>query len=393
MKLLLQRLRPWIEPITAIGWLVAAMSTVGWFFAWQLGWEEMAVLAGACLMALVVAVPFTLGRMDLETELRLQPKRVVAGERAGGELVVRNPGSVRSLPLSIELIVGSGMAQFTVPSLAPGAVHDELFTLPTNRRAVLQVGPVSSVRSDPLGLVRRERRWSGMEELFIHPHTSRLDRLGAGFLRDLEGQATNELSPSDIAFHTLREYVPGDDRRHIHWRTSAKQNKLMVRQFVDTRRSELVVMISELAADYRDEAEFELAVSLAASFALRALRDEQTVRFVGGGRPMGSSTGQTLLDSCARLDPRSKGGDLLDCVGIANRVAGGATMVVLVTGSISTQESVRQAASLVATQGRMLLFRADTEGVLRRRQLGQMTTLDVPALDQFERGLFLVMQQ
>jgi hypothetical protein len=41
----------------------------------------------------------------------------------------------------------------------------------------------------------------------------------------------------------------------------------------------------------------------------------------------------------------------------------------------------------------MMLFRADTAGVLRRRQVGDMTTLDVPTLDQFERGLFLVLQQ
>ena len=31
---------------------------------------------------------------------------------------------------------------------------------------------------------------------------------------------------SDLAFHALREYVPGDDLRHVHWRSSAKADTL-----------------------------------------------------------------------------------------------------------------------------------------------------------------------
>ena len=39
---------------------------------------------------------------------------------------------------------------------------------------------------------------------------------------DLEGVPSDQLSMSDLAFHALREYVPGDDLRHVHWRSSAK---------------------------------------------------------------------------------------------------------------------------------------------------------------------------
>ncbi len=87
-------------------------------------------------------------------------------------------------------------------------------------------------------------------DLYVHPRISSLERLGSGFLRDLEGQTTQDLSPSDVAFHTLREYVPGDDRRHVHWKTTARIGKLMVRQFVDTRRSFLSIVISTDPADY-----------------------------------------------------------------------------------------------------------------------------------------------
>jgi len=390
---LIDRLRmpDWLRPVTPTGWLVIAFATVAWFAAWQLGWREMSVIAGVGISALGLSLLFTIGRFNFDTELRLEPVRVVVGERAGGEVLVRNSSAKRMLPLFIELTVGKGVAQFRVPSLAPAAEHDELFTLPTNRRAVLEVGPVSSVRSDPVGLVRRERRWPKIEELFVHPRTVRLDRLGAGFLRDLEGQATNDLSPSDIAFHTLREYVAGDDRRHIHWRTSARLNKLMVRQFVDTRRSHLVVVVSESLRDYHDEVEFELAISCAASFALRAIRDEQTVNLVAGDRALPATGGQQLLDSCSRIESRTRGGTLRGAVAVANRVAPAATIVVAVVGSKSSSEELRSATAMLATQARVLLVRADILGTLQRRQVGPSVLLNIPALDEFERGLMLVL--
>ena len=112
--------------------------------------------------------------------------------------------------------------------------------VPTDRRSVIPVGPPSAVRSDPLGLVRRDvveqTTWSCSCTRRSSPGLAR-----PGLERDLEGQTTNDLSTSDVAFHTLRDYVPGDDRRHVHWRSTAKAGRLMVRQFVDTRRSHLAV--------------------------------------------------------------------------------------------------------------------------------------------------------
>ena len=84
---------------------------------------------------------------------------------------------------------------------------------------------------------------------------------GIGAIRDLDGQETKHLSPSDIAFHTLRDYVPGDDRRHVHWKSSAKIGQLMVRQYVDTRRSHVAVRLSLAPAEYPSDGEFELPLS------------------------------------------------------------------------------------------------------------------------------------
>ena len=80
---------------------------------------------------------------------------------------------------------------------------------------------------------------------------------------------TTDLSSADVSFHALRDYVPGDDRRHIHWKTTARTNKLMVRQFEETRRAHLAISLSINTEEYASEDEFELAISAAASIGRR----------------------------------------------------------------------------------------------------------------------------
>ena len=79
---------------------------------------------------------------------------------------------------------------------------------------------------------------------------------------------------SDLAFHALREYVPGDDLRHVHWRSSAKAGELLVRQYHETRRGHVTILVDDRRVSYRRLRDFELAVSVATSIALRAVRDD-----------------------------------------------------------------------------------------------------------------------
>ena len=76
---------------------------------------------------------------------------------------------------------------------------------------------------------------------FVHPRTIGVPSTSTGLIRDLEGTPTRDLTSSDVAFHALREYQPGDERRYIHWKSTAKTGTYMVRQFEQTRRSHLVV--------------------------------------------------------------------------------------------------------------------------------------------------------
>lgn len=383
---------PVLRTFTTFGWNVLVLGVAAWFGAWQLGWEELAVVAASCAAALVGATVFTFGRNAYDVTLAIQPKRITVGGRAGGQIVIRNSGARRQLPARVELRVGLARGEFHVPSLPLGGSHDELFAIPTERRAVVPIGPVTSVRGDPLGLCRVEKTWTGVEELFVHPRISPLDRLGSGFVKDLEGQTTNDLSVSDIAFHTLREYVPGDDRRHVHWKTSARIGQLMVRQYVDTRRSHLAVIVSTAPGDFADEDEFELAVSLAGSLAVRTLRDEQAVSMIVGGRPVPSANAHALMDGLARVEFGSPDGHLQAGAMQANRSAASASIVALVVGQHVQLPDIRLAATRLVTQARLVVLRAHRGGELTYRPVGSMAVINVPTLEEFAQGLWRATQ-
>jgi len=243
-------LRRLVGVVTPLGRAVAAAAVVAGVAGYALGWRELVAVAWTAVALAVIALLHLVGSAGVEVALRLPRDRVVAGERAPATVAVRNPLRRRAVGLTVEVPVGSGLAEIHVPSLGHGHVHEDVFVVPTTRRGVIELGPARVVRGDPLGLVRRESTEARATRLLVHPRTLAMPSTSTGFVRDLEGRATRDLTDSDVSFQSLREYVPGDEMRHIHWRSTAKTGVHMVRRFEETRRSHIMVALSLHAADY-----------------------------------------------------------------------------------------------------------------------------------------------
>jgi uncharacterized protein (DUF58 family) len=308
-----QRLNDTLEVIKPIGWLVVGIGLAAALVAVFTHWRELAVLGVACLLLLVLAVPFLVGRTSVSVDLRLQPERVAAGESVVAGVLVVNRASSRLVPTSLEVPVGSAIHRYGIGSLAPGAAHEESFTIRTERRGVIEVGPAMTRRGDPIGIFSRDVVWTPVREVLVRPHLVPMESLGAGLLRDLEGVSTDAVSQSDLAFHALREYVPGDDLRHIHWRSSAKvmastgESALLVRQYLDTRRSHATIVVDDRPGSWADPEDFETAMTVAASIAVRAVLDEFDVSFVCGNHASTGSDGHLALDAVCRAELGGRG--------------------------------------------------------------------------------------
>ncbi len=363
----------WISPL---GWAVFALGVTGWVVGRWTGWTEWLMIGAAALVLVLCCILLAVGRTRVTITTELEPVRVSVGEPATGRITVTNDSARGMLPLLVELPVGVSAARFTLPPLGSGKAHEELFVVPTHRRGVIPVGPARTVQGDPLGLVRRTERWTEVTDLFVHPRTVSLESLGAGLLRDLEGETTQDLSMSDLAFHALREYQPGDDRRYIHWRSSAKAGRLLVRQFLDTRRSHLCLVVDADPQQFEGgEDEAETAISAAASLALRAIRDDQDTTVVCRDQAASRTTASLTLDALARVELGAS--DVFGRCGEALSLAPDTSIVVLVTGPQRPFIQAQRALAQFELEVNKIVLTIDAMEPTGVQHLGGLTRLNI----------------
>ena len=386
--------------VTPLGWGIVCTVVASFIAGYTLGWAELITIAWAGLVVVGATLFYLIGRNAYEIHLLMPTTRVVVGERVPGQVVVGNPTKRRLPGVSAEVQIGEGMAVFALPALRRGTEHDDVFVVPTKRRGVIPIGPVRTVRGDPIGLFRAEHVWDEKIELYVHPTTISIPSMSTGFVRDLEGIPTKDLTNSDISFHALREYAPGDERRNIHWKSSAKTGTFMVRQFEETRRSHLMVVLSLSERDFATADEFEMAVSVAGSLGVRAIRDARTVsmvvsqltpefakRRVYAMRSLSTITRVRLLDDLSIVEQTSAALPLAELAKVAANSVIGISVVFLVCGSTCTLAELRAAATRYAVGVEVIAVVCDPEVVPSVRRVGDLSILTIGFLDDLHKIL------
>ncbi|WP_021600029.1 DUF58 domain-containing protein [Actinomadura welshii] len=334
--------------LTPLGWGTAAVSAPLYAAGWWLGYPEPAMLAVAGLMAVAGAALWTLPRPKLDVRREIAPLKVERGEPAVGVLHVTNQGrGARGLSAQEPFFTGgpggssprgrrAGATSVAVdiPRLRAGGKRSVTYRLPTDRRGEIPVGPLRLVRADPLRLARRVREYGAPQTLLVRPKTVRLALLPSGRAHHLEGP-TSDRSPAGTAtFHALREYVIGDELRHIHWKSSARTGTLMVRQLVDASLPTTTVVLEARPGSWPEPDDFELAVDAAASVAVGAASASFPVRILTGDGPLADTRGgpgdvEVLLDRLTAVQPREGPRSAVDAV---RRVPAGGSLVVVANG-------------------------------------------------------------
>jgi uncharacterized protein (DUF58 family) len=376
-----------LELVTVLGWQVLAAGLGFGIIGAILGWEETITAAAAALALVLVAAAFVVGRTSYGVAMDLAKTRVEVGEMAVGSITVSNTSARPLLPAAIELPVGAGTASFAVPRLKPEDIHEDLFTIPTAVRSVIKVGPVRSVRADPLRLLSRQVTLTDAVDLFVHPRTVSLAGSADGLIRDLEGLPTTNLTNADVSFHALRDYVPGDDRRHIHWKTTARTGKLMVRQFEETRRSHLAMALSTNLDEYAAGEDLELAISAAASIGKQAIREQREISVMTQDGRLRTDTARVLLDGMTRLVGAESRTTATDVARLTGDAVPNASVMFLVVGTSVTSGQLRTAAASAPPGVRCFAIRCQAGAALDRRAIGDLTVLTLGELTELPRLL------
>ena len=214
------------------------------------------------------------------------------------------------------------------------------YRLPTSQRGLFAVGPMEFRCTDPFGLSALTRVAAGSSTLCVHPAFDMLAPLDL----DWSGSDHTELGETRPAthgdeFYALREYQLGDDLRRVHWASSARTDRLMIRQDQEQTSNRLLV-IGDLRHSQHTSASFERTLSAMASLADAGLRGGHSVRVAcAGGADSGWGHGAahalSILDllAAAEMDGATTAISLRRC--LWERSAAASAVIVVATDGVS----------------------------------------------------------
>ena len=139
--------------------------------------------------------------------------------------------------------------------------------------------------------------------------------------------------------------------------------------------------------EYASEDEFELAVSCAASVAVQATRDDQTLSLFVGDQRFPTVNVRHMLDLFSGIEGRHGGVGIDRCLRKARSDAPDASVVVVCLGSTLGVPEFRKAAARIALNTSTLVLRADLAAKPDYRVVGNSRFVNVPDLAMLNRGI------
>lgn len=260
--------------LTDRGRYALALGGVTYLAGWAFGSDPLypvaiglvLVVAGAALWVRLVAKPVRLRRA-------IRGGDHVAGDDVPVTVELNVEGRIVPRTMTIvESVERQGRREVELVHRAGKRLRGDyvIEQLPRGRYPFL---PAEIAIEDPFSLERREVVLDAPGALLVYPRLVELDTLFSETgSRVQEGRRLLMRRPSGFDLHSVRDYVQGESLRRVHWPTTAKRGKLMVKDLEDSPRDEALVILDGDAAHVIGEgagSSFEVCVSAAGSI-LRA---------------------------------------------------------------------------------------------------------------------------
>jgi len=182
----------------------------------------------------------------LEIKRRVRTPRSQVGRFVEESLIVHNQG--RLAKLWVELHDQSNLpghrASRVLVGLKGKKSRQWVVRTPCIRRGQYHLGPIELRSSDPLGIFELRRQVQGRYPIIIYPPAYDIPGFSLPPGRIPGGQISRYRThylTSNVA--TVREYAPGDSFNRIHWPSTARTGRLMVKEFELDPTSDVWIML------------------------------------------------------------------------------------------------------------------------------------------------------
>lgn len=165
-----------------------------------------------------------------------------------------------------------------IVSVMPFCKSEFVFNGCLKYRGEYRLGLREAVIFDLLGIFRFRVRMEPAVTAVIAPRHLTVGQSGALCGDDYDSARTRMSFFENNTFSAVREYVEGDPLRFVHWKLSAKQDKLMVRQQEQNLGTNALI-ITDTSSAFSEESERVRAVDAAIEVSLAL-----TGKIIGDGR-------------------------------------------------------------------------------------------------------------
>jgi uncharacterized protein (DUF58 family) len=231
--------------LTRRGRVVLGVTGVGFVLAWLFGARALNAVVLPALVALVAAA-VQVGTTNVPGLTREVPPDGFPGDT--GTVTLRfHTSSPFGGTVTDELDAGlSGDA--TVETTVGARPVD--YEVTYEARGQQTIGMARVVARDVLGLAETEFACSGTDSVLVYP---RVHEVAPWARRSLRSLYDIERSRERDEFDRLREYERGDPLRDVHWRSSAKRDDLVVKEFAAESMADAISITAGARVGHADE--------------------------------------------------------------------------------------------------------------------------------------------
>src|SRR5438874_3193588 len=347
--------------------LLLALST-GWNAVWVLVYGLGLLVGGSALWA-------NWNVAGLELRRRHRATRIQVGDTFVEQAVLESlPGLSQWWPrLWLELHDASDLPGHHLDGvLSLGPVGHKVWELRSvcTRRGRFNLGPVWVTSGDPFGIFHSSRQLSDATIVVVYPRAVPLPRFGRvpGELPggSLQGVRVPFSTPN---VSSVRDYRPGDAFNRIHWPTTARTSRLMVREFELDPTADVWIVL-DLNADVHAgtglESTEEYAVTAAASLARHLLDQGRAVGLVSQTATLPADRGPRQAERILEVLALVRGSSPLPLASMltaeSSRFARSSTLIVITSSTAESWARYCQALSGRGVRTTAVLVEAATFG-------------------------------
>lgn len=341
------------------------------------------LVAGLAAGPFVASLFVSIGMLRRLGITRRLPPFVFAGDPLRIDYTLENPRgwtAALALELNDELVPVDRMvsgSERTSPRVffarVAGQSRGRLrWQAPSPKRGKYKLNPIDLGTRSPFGLMERVVTYYEPAELLVYPTVGQLTRRWQIMQREAtetkRGQR-HDRTANQQEYHGLRDYRPGDSPRWIHWRTSARMGKPMVKEFEQQHEQDVSILIdpwlprTKATAEQRET--LEEVIRFAATVCLEVCRHQGRRMLLGWtGAAPGLRHGTAsvkllheLLEQLAMMRASTEGqlSSLIDLLPPAS--LRDAILIVVSTRPVNLLEEAERSARLSGASGRGLIAR------------------------------------